>query len=816
MPLLALPHELLAEILESVLVPAWVAEPMVSEDPGVIWRPYCGPSSTTTPIRITEWNLTALRSVCKKFNTVVSYWALRTHRHGLVKLTPPWHDIPTIEWLVATRIRAQMTSKSGLEAHVDKCINAIQTWRRVHGEEILPYDTYLRQICKLLAVCKHPLRLLRWLETAPGGTRSLDTTAEGSSNVDTDTPDMWGHRVVQALEAPQGLQIAAFLGETVMVQTLLEHGADPNYRQHFGSALFAAAYNGHTEIASLLIEHGADLDTDESLGTPLDAAAHQGHTETMALLLEHTTAQLRNTSLLHAIAQGHSKAAELLLLCGKIEIHSQSPFTQLSSLLQPVNPHREQLSARNYDPAIPKLLYGYFTSTIPIMQAVCSDNDQILELLLRREDIDPNTCQGRRSALTAAVECEKDEMVRLLLLHPDTKTDLIDPSGDRAIEFAMKVMSDTIPPLIIERWRRDGLSIPQGCDSEANVHCLLTLALKNGLKNTSEMLLPDAELAERCDHCKQDLFGFAASRGLTTLVAALRTKDIDVNGQFLNYPSCFDQLTSQSTSRFTPQFCTPLMAAIESGHAQMVQMLLSWPEVNPNHTPGGRGGPEFNALGTAISREEPEMVKYLLERPDIILEVQYFNEWPPLYTAVRSENQLAVEMILRHPAANPNVDFEDDTALSCAITEGQLHAVRCFLEHPSTDFTEALHYLMLMWVLPNHTHELVLKLLLEYPGKIDPNFESERVYEFKAPLLFFADEGSGNMVELLLQHPDINPNISTDTGKTALYIAEQKGHNDVVQLLLNHPDTDPSLRWEFAWDPFDSDGTIITQLFHID
>ncbi|KAI0162099.1 hypothetical protein GGR57DRAFT_498443 [Xylariaceae sp. FL1272] len=38
----------------------------------------------------------------------------------------------------------------------------------VNGEEILPSDTYLREICKLFTVSKHPIRLLKWLETLPG------------------------------------------------------------------------------------------------------------------------------------------------------------------------------------------------------------------------------------------------------------------------------------------------------------------------------------------------------------------------------------------------------------------------------------------------------------------------------------------------------------------------------------------------------------------------------------------------------------------------------------------------------------------------
>ncbi|KAI0147051.1 ankyrin repeat-containing domain protein [Xylariaceae sp. FL1272] len=726
MPLLVLPNELLTKIFESLLGHAWTIKPLSSEDAGVIWEPYGGPSSIATrrELPFTMLQLMELRSVCKRFNAVVSYWAWRTHRHGHVKLTPPWHDVPAIEWLVATRIRSQMNPRSGFEGLVHCSINAIQTWKKINGEEILPYDTYLREICKLFAVSKHPIRLLEWLETLPGSTRPLDSSAKEASDSDLTTPDTCGYSNAQALKASQGLQIAAFLGETCMVATLLEHGADPNHRnQHFGSALFAAAYNGHTEIASLLIEHGADLDTDESLGMPLDAAAHQGHIKTLALLLEHTTTGLRNTSLLHAIAHGHLKAVELLLSCGKVDIHSQSPFRESSSLLQPVNVHSERLFARNCIPAIPRLLYGYFTSTIPIMQAVCSDNEKILELLLQREDIDPNTCEGRRSALTAAVECQKDKMVRLLLSHADIKPNLVDPSGDRAIELAMKVGSDTIPVLIMERWRRDGLSIPQGCDSDANAHCLLVLALKNGLADTSAMLLLSYVPAQRCDYCKHRLFGFAAKWGLTTIASELRTQGIDVNSDFVDQPSSLDPHTSM--------FSTPLTAAIEAGRINMVRMLLSWPEVNPNHRPRA-SRPKLTPLGYAVWFKKSEMVQCLLERHDIRLDAEPFNEWPPLHVAVQVRNDIALELILSHPAADPNIEHDWSTALSCAIAGRQVRAVRYFLEHPSTDVNKALDELM--GEEPNPARESILKLLLEHPEKSEQVAESlVRMYEKKWP-----------------------------------------------------------------------------------
>ena len=74
-------------------------------------------------------------------------------------------------------------------------------------------------------------------------------------------------------------------GLAAVVQWLLEHGANANYRYSAGySPLLTAAANGRLDIAKLLLAHGADPQATTDDGkTPLSLAKERNHPEVAAL-----------------------------------------------------------------------------------------------------------------------------------------------------------------------------------------------------------------------------------------------------------------------------------------------------------------------------------------------------------------------------------------------------------------------------------------------------------------------------------------------------------------------------------------------------
>lgn len=83
------------------------------------------------------------------------------------------------------------------------------------------------------------------------------------------------------------LQIAVWYGHTPTVNTLLEHGADPNARSEPYAPPLAVRF-GHTATAAVLLEHGANPSAKDLSGHQLlTSAVRYGHTTVAALLLEH-------------------------------------------------------------------------------------------------------------------------------------------------------------------------------------------------------------------------------------------------------------------------------------------------------------------------------------------------------------------------------------------------------------------------------------------------------------------------------------------------------------------------------------------------
>ena len=80
-------------------------------------------------------------------------------------------------------------------------------------------------------------------------------------------------------------------------------------------------------------------------------------------------------------------------------------------------------------------------------------------------------------------------------------------------------------------------------------------------------------------------------------------------------------------------------------------------------------------------------------------------------------------------------------------------------------------------------------LLLEMHGdEIDINYR-ENVHE-QTPLICAVKGGHSEVVEILLQHENIDPNAHNKYGNHALSLATYFNHVECVRLLLQHPRID--------------------------
>ena len=122
---------------------------------------------------------------------------------------------------------------------------------------------------------------------------------------------------------PTALILAADAGDSLVVEQLLQAGADPNLTEGGGGApLMFACMSGRSRVVEVLIEAGADVNAKDKDGVPaLQRAAVYGNTEAVEMLLAHgadvnARANDNGTAIIYASRDGHREIVQRLLKAG--------------------------------------------------------------------------------------------------------------------------------------------------------------------------------------------------------------------------------------------------------------------------------------------------------------------------------------------------------------------------------------------------------------------------------------------------------------------------------------------------------------------
>jgi ankyrin repeat protein len=192
----------------------------------------------------------------------------------------------------------------------------------------------------------------------------------------------------------------------------------------------------------------------------------------------------------------------------------------------------------------------------------------------------------------------------------------------------------------------------------------------------------------------------------------------------------------------------PLSWAIESGHEEMVRLLLAEDGVDPDSkdTKDGR-----TPLSWAAENGHEAVVKLLLEKDGVDLnykDAEYGQT--PLSWAAENGHEAVVRLLLAKDAVDP--DSKDNkygrTPLSFAAEEG---------------------------------HEAVVKLLLEKDG-VDLNHKDTKYGQ--TPLSWAAEKGKELVVQLLLENGADKESLDNH-GRSILHLAARGGHTKVIDLLID-------------------------------
>ncbi|TRX89218.1 hypothetical protein FHL15_009916 [Xylaria flabelliformis] len=767
-----------------------------------------------------HWNASAVPNQQRQFDAIVSRHALKKLDQHRFRLESCYLDTSSVKWLLTTKLRVVRGNETGLASAIWNSVSSIGSWR-ICNSEAAQEEEYLSAACDMLIASRGKYWVCGKLQTLLSSSACFPPLETNDSDDRAEILCPENQRPIEAMVRFHSLQLAAYHGDHVIVETLLKNGVDPNFlNEYFGSALYVAAYRGHTDIARLLIEHGAAINGEGNLGTALEAAAYQGHVETLRLLLDRwANVRADDTTtrcLFYASKQGHTQAVQLLLARSDVNVNAQYQIGTYYSNWRP----RPDIISRDFE-----ALYG------PVIwnQMIEFENS---ELILSRQNIAWNRTTGKgETPLTAATFRGHEKIVRLLI-------------------------------------ERDDIDLRFG-DRE---YCPLWRAVVKGHEIIVRLFLERYDISlDEFNAVGVPLFWWASLLGRADVVSLLLRRD-DVNPSlpsFQDDESLWDDIT-------------PLFAAADRGHDEVVRIILALSDINPNpgspsylrHTPLGAAAERGyeNVVASLLERQDTDpnrfhgdnaplylaaenghegIVRLLLGRSNIDLNTMgdEFKSETPLWIAVRGCHHSIVELLLSQDGIDPSrvAGIEDKTPFQLAAAQGCDNIVRQFLGRDDIDPNENNIHGTPLWQAASYDQESVMRLLLER-ADVDPNVPSEEhtgwihtpcrisgsrtiTYSFpqtearigkETPLSVACRKENESSVKLLLEHHRINPNIVDTLGRSSLWSAAFEDHDDIVQLLLDHPTTRPNLHDNQGWTPLlvatnQGHGTIVDLLLqHVD
>lgn len=202
----------------------------------------------------------------------------------------------------------------------------------------------------------------------------------------------------------------------------------------------------------------------------------------------------------------------------------------------------------------------------------------------------------------------------------------------------------------------------------------------------------------------------------------------------------------------------------------------------------------------------------VLRRPDNAVEMDWNNEsmlqliergadpntecshggliWTPLAIAMNGDEEFA-QGLLEDDRTDPNRRISsDETILSHAIRYEETEIIRLLLDDPRTRIDDVSIFLQMG---SEDVDPAFLRRYLSH-SENDPNLRSDE--HENGTLLHLAVLHTPELVEMLLRHPRINPNLKNRDGQTPIMNALNNDDTACFRMLLDDPRVDLAVRNE--------------------
>ena len=360
-----------------------------------------------------------------------------------------------------------------------------------------------------------------------------------------------------------------------------------------------------------------------------------------------------------------------------------------------------------------------------------STSTAIVELLLAREDCDPNV-KDRDGNTPLILSCENShhKIVKLLLGILKCDPNVRNKAGDTPLHLATRIETTRIIKLLLADPQCDPNVTNEKGETPLHVACVIGNAI------VVETLLENG----KCDP------NVRTKTGDTQLHLATKIGDTQTIQLLLADPQCDPNVTNEKGE-------TPLHVACVIGNAIVVKTLLKTGGCGPNvRTKTGD-----TLLHLAARNKDTGIIQLLLADPQCDPNVTNEKGETPLHVACVIGNAIVVKTLLKTGGCGPNVRTKTgDTLLHLAARNKDTGIIQLLLADPQCD--------------PNVTNE-----------------------KGETPLHVACVIGNAIVVETLLENGKCDPNVRTKTGDTPLHLAARNKDTGIIQLLLAHPKCDPSV-----------------------
>ena len=202
-----------------------------------------------------------------------------------------------------------------------------------------------------------------------------------------------------------------------------------------------------------------------------------------------------------------------------------------------------------------------------------------------------------------------------------------------------------------------------------------------------------------------------------------------------------------------------------------------------------------------------------------------FEEETALMIAIKNNNIEIVKILIERPDINinpqPNKFRDGDTALNIAIRNHNIEIIKLLLSKPNIGINSQTiyhktneHSVSSLYLAIKQNNLEIIQLLLSYPN-IDvncftvniENWNRLKIHKEKAPIHLAAEKNNIEMMKLLLSHPKIDINAKSYCyypttscwQNTALRIAIENKNLNMIKLLLENPRTNVNIKSSYGY-----------------